>query len=974
MSQLHDILTLTTPGVTLTDLSGGNLAVSGSQITANNNSTSYRCETRAQSDSPSIPLPSASATAECGSVRVNGTVTSVTFSVSALFTQTTASIPPDTHNSASGGATPNQDGFSIAVTVPEDFGDAPASYDQGKAARAVLSDVTLGSTVTEDSSTVANGTSSPNAGASALTDVGDDGVTLGPITSATTSYSTTVAIRGASKAGTVCGWIDFNKNGIFDNPSERACATFLAGATSATLTWSGISGLTTGNTYARFRVGYNATQTQSPIGASDAGEVEDYPLAISTAPTSISCTPGTTYALNQGGTHELLAVNTATGQSTVVTNFGTSIPNTDLNALGLTPGGSAVYVTQQHYTTVGGQSLVNVYRFTPATGTIQTVGTIAVSAADPNVVMGGVDPTTGIYWVGAFNQTLNTFEFYAFNTTTNTSLGLQFRTAFPNTATTNGDLAFDSSGRMFVVMSAGDGTAVNNRLVDFQPPLISSGATVTGQLIAKLQPYTVAVNGVAFGADGFLYTEANSGPNFAREIRKIDPATGAIIATMPLLNPDGTANADAADLGSCASPNSLSLQKNIAGRANAGDQFGLAITGNGISANNTAVTSGSTGGVQTAPSEVVGPILVIPGRTYTITEQGADGADLAGYASQYQCVDTLNGNAVVASGTGTTGPVLMPSTTNSGSNVVCTFTNTPLIAGLSLLKSAALTTDANNDGKAGVGDVIAFSFTVKNTGTAPLTNVSVVDQLAAPGGPAVSVTCPSTTLAPGATVVCASSPYTVTQADVDAGSVANSATASGTPPTGAPVVTPPSTTTTPSLVAPGLSLDKKVSVIKDSNADRVIDVGDTIQWTFTLRNIGNVTLRAVNVGDALLAEAGIAVVCPRTTLEPTESMTCASAPYTITQADANAGHVANTAVSRGTTPSASPVVSRPSRTLTRVGPEPRVATPGLGGFLAFTGVSSGLYAAALAGLLALLLGLLFVWLGRRPREVGRHPS
>lgn len=273
-SQLHDVLTLTTPGVTMTDLSGGNLAVSGNSITADNHSTSYRCNTTAQVTG-AVDDYDAQDTAACGSVQLNGVVTSVTFTVSAVFTQTTSAVPAYTNNDIND-PVHNSDAFVMTFTVPEDFGDAPSSYDQGNAARAVLSDLKLGSSVTQDNTTVANGTVSPNASASANGDQADDGVVLGPLTVGNTAYSTTVALSGASKPGTVCGWIDFNHNGTFDNPAERACAAFAAGATSANLTWSGITGLEAGNTYARFRVGYDAAATQSPIGASDAGEVEDY--------------------------------------------------------------------------------------------------------------------------------------------------------------------------------------------------------------------------------------------------------------------------------------------------------------------------------------------------------------------------------------------------------------------------------------------------------------------------------------------------------------------------------------------------------------------------------------------------------------------------------------------------------------------------------------------------------------------------
>ena len=127
--------------------------------------------------------------------------------------------------------------------------------------------------------------------------------------------------------------------------------------------------------------------------------------------------------------------------------------------------------------------------------------------------------------------------------------------------------------------------------------------------------------------------------------------------------------------------------------------------------------------------------------------------------------DTLAGtvdNSVTSTGTPPDGPPVKSTDTATHP------TQTPA-PGLSLLKSASITTDTNNDGLAGVGDQITFTFHLENTGNVTMTGISVDDQLVAPAGPEVSVTCPSTTLAPGADMDCTSSVYAVTQADVDAG-------------------------------------------------------------------------------------------------------------------------------------------------------------------------------------------------------------
>ncbi|WP_350274220.1 tandem-95 repeat protein [Kribbella sp. HUAS MG21] len=261
-SELHSILKLATPGLSLTKLGqGNNLAVTSDTVTAANHDTGPNC---VNTKSPSGL--DTSATAACGSVRVNGVVTQVAFDVSALFTKHPKL--PALNNGSSG------DAFSLVATTPEDFGDAPASYG---AAWSVLSDVHLGPDVTEDNAAVANGTTGP-----AAADQADDGVDFKPLRTSQTSYAADLRLAGTSKAGRACAWIDVNVNGTFE-PTERACAAFAAGQSTITLRWSELAPKA-GASYARIRVGYDATQVETPTGAADAGEVEDHPFAITPPP------------------------------------------------------------------------------------------------------------------------------------------------------------------------------------------------------------------------------------------------------------------------------------------------------------------------------------------------------------------------------------------------------------------------------------------------------------------------------------------------------------------------------------------------------------------------------------------------------------------------------------------------------------------------------------------------------------------
>ncbi len=255
----------------------------------------------------------------------------------------------------------------------------------------------------------------------------------------------------------------------------------------------------------------------------------------------------------------------------------------------------------------------------------------------------------------------------------------------------------------------------------------------------------------------------------------------------------------------------------------------------------------------------------------------------------------------------------IPSVTNTASvtgggdptcpvNGRCTSTTiTPVdfTAALTVLKTAGAPSGNT------AGSTISYSFLVTNTGNVTLTAVSVTDPLL--GG---TVTCASTTLAPGANTTCGPVSYTLTQADVDAGVVNNSATAGGTPPVGAPVTSPPSTTSTPITQSPAISL------VKTANVGSLPAVGQLVGYTFTATNTGNVTLTAVSISDPLpgLSVLSCAPVQPAT-LAPNQQLVC-SATYTVTTADLNAGGVTNTATATGTPPAGGPVSDTDSVTLT----------------------------------------------------------
>jgi uncharacterized delta-60 repeat protein/uncharacterized repeat protein (TIGR02543 family) len=301
-------LDVTTPGATLTKLSGTNIQViNGTHIEPVTKNPNIEC------DEVGNPAPyGQTATAACGSIQVNGSYSSVTFSLSVKSKSNTANS--DTSITFI-------DAFIFAVHVREDFGLAPLSYDS-PAASHVVGSLKLGASVTQDQTSLIYPTTNADAvTAGAVISNVDDGVSVWG-TSVTVgqighTYTVPISLMGVADAANLCGWIDFNRDGDFDL-GERACAADIAvGATTANLAWTVPSDAVAGATYARVRLSYS--DVSSPTGKVDSGEVEDYSLTTVIAPAAAppyqlsynlgggtGTTPTTVTNLQQGNTTSLV--------------------------------------------------------------------------------------------------------------------------------------------------------------------------------------------------------------------------------------------------------------------------------------------------------------------------------------------------------------------------------------------------------------------------------------------------------------------------------------------------------------------------------------------------------------------------------------------------------------------------------------------------------------------------------------------
>ena len=108
--------------------------------------------------------------------------------------------------------------------------------------------------------------------------------------------------------------------------------------------------------------------------------------------------------------------------------------------------------------------------------------------------------------------------------------------------------------------------------------------------------------------------------------------------------------------------------------------------------------------------------------------------------------------------------------------------------GITIDKSVS---DASGDRLAQPGEVLTYTFTVRNTGDVPLRDVVVDDEKLS----AEPIAC-AVEIAPGGSATCTAT-YTVTDADVASGAVRNVAAASGTTPADGPVTSPTDDVTIP---------------------------------------------------------------------------------------------------------------------------------------------------------------------------------
>ena len=197
------------------------------------------------------------------------------------------------------------------------------------------------------------------------------------------------------------------------------------------------------------------------------------------------------------------------------------------------------------------------------------------------------------------------------------------------------------------------------------------------------------------------------------------------------------------------------------------------------------------------------------------------------------------------------------------------------------------TTSTPKNGKTyALGETITYKITVTNTGNLTAKNIQVTDSLSANEGQVIATI---DSLAPGASQEILFA-YVVTEQDILNGKVVNEAAAKGE-------------TDDPDKKPEGGDekedetddVDATLEVVKTSNKQegQLAGLGETIEYTITVTNKGNVTYRNVKVDDEL---TGLHETIDVLGVGASESFTTT---YTVTEEDILKGHVRNVATAEG---------------------------------------------------------------------------
>ncbi|MEL6287889.1 MAG: hypothetical protein AAFQ35_03835 [Pseudomonadota bacterium] len=385
---------------------------------------------------------------------------------------------------------------------------------------------------------------------------------------------------------------------------------------------------------------------------------------------------------------------------------------------------------------------------------------------------------------------------------------------------------------------------------------------------------------------------------------------------------------------------------------------------------NTALTLGAITFVSNSGSSPQGQLAPLETATFTASYTLVQ-ADIDAGGVQNQATGTGEGPAGGSLGGGTVVTDDSDDGIDTDGNTADDPTQTiiPNNALIALVKTGSIT-DVNTNGRTDANDTITYTYTVTNTGNVTLFDIAVAELDTAPndqftgngttptpaydaGGTNEGGNATLLDLLPGASMTFEAT-YTLVQADIDQGGVANQARATGNDPAGTPVTDDSDEsstaagqddpTNTPITRSPLIAL-VKTGTVNDAAAPTGLSANDTITYTYTVTNTGNTTLFDIGVTELDTAPTDEFTgngTAPTPTfnaggtdedgqgdaadLVPGASLTF-QATYTIVQADIDQGSVANQARANGTDPQNNSVTDDSDESSTAAGDDDPTVTP-----------------------------------------------
>lgn len=766
------------------------------------------------------------------------------------------------------------DGFNPSCAVmPVDFGDAPQTY--GSARHELNGATYLGWSVdpepSEQYSAAANADDTPGGTAPNLMIDDENGLVseLTPIVAGLTdTYSAEVYVTNklTDQEASLVGWIDFDHDGDFDE-AEAAIAVIAPGTrdgSTVTLTWTGIaaqSAGTGGQTFARFRISSDPNLTAStPTGPLANGEAEDHAMQIT------PFRPKLTIAKTSNVT-EVKAAGDTIRYSFLVTNTGNQ-PLTDVAPVEgeFTGSGTLGAISPASVNLAPSEAATFTADYTVTQEDIDAGGVTNAATAT------GTPPGTGTLTPPPISR----IEVPAVPTP---ALTLE-KTATPSDAEAfrvGQVISYD-----FLLTNTGNVT-----LRDVAPA--ESSFSGTGDL-GPITPESVTLapgESRHFGADYTLTQE------------DVDAGRVTNVATGHGTPPSGPPiDAPPSEFEVPIVPNpALSIEKSASPSDPDSFRVGQEITYTFVLTNIGNVTLRDIAPVEAEFSGTgdLGPVTPVS----ATLAQGESATFTASYTLTQEDVDAGQvTNVAVGYGVPPSGPPIDA----PPSEIEIPVTPAPEL-------SVEKTSDTVSI--SAPGEVISYTFVVTNTGNVTLTNVVPVEAEFSGSGELGDLSPESATLAPGEAATFTAE-YVVTQADIDAGGVTNTATATGTPP-GTTEFTPPpvSRVEVPSIPEPGLEVVKSADLVDRTD----FRAGETVTYLFRVTNTGNVTMHDVAPVEGEFSGTGkIGDLTPASASLAPGEIAMFTAPYTLTQADVDSGVVTNTATVTGVPPTGPPVTSPPSTT------------------------------------------------------------